>query len=109
MSEEQNEIDVYESRRFEKAIKKLTETQLKVVEDEIEKIIEDPEIGEQKRGDLAFLRVHKFQLDKQLALLGYSWLEDRLEIYLLQFGSHEIFYKKMKGQRKVDQKLIKFE
>ena len=78
-----------------------------MVEDEIEKIIEDPEIGEQKKGDLAFLRVHKFQLDKQLALLGYSWIEDRLEIYLLQLGSHENFYKKIKGQRKVDQKLIK--
>jgi hypothetical protein len=86
MSEEQNEINVYESRRFEKAIKKLKEAQLKVVEDEIEKIIEDPEIGKQKKGDLAFLRVHKFQLDKQLALLGYSWIEDRLEIYLLQLG-----------------------
>lgn len=78
-----------------------------MVEDEIEKIIEDPEIGGQKKGDLAFLRVHKFQLDKQLALLGYSWIEDRLEIYLLQLGSHENFYKKIKGQRKVDQKLIK--
>lgn len=107
MSEEQIGIDIYESRRFEKAIKKLTEAQLKVVEDEIEKIIENPEIGEQKKGDLAFLRVHKFQLDKQLALLGYSWFKDRLEIYLLQLGSHENFYKKMKGQRNVDQKLIK--
>lgn len=107
MSEEQNEIDVYESRRFEKAIKKLTESQLKVVEDEIEKIIEDPEIGELKKGDLAFLRVHKFNLENQLALIGYSWIEVRLEIYLLQLGSHENFYKKMKGQRKVDQKLIK--
>jgi mRNA-degrading endonuclease RelE of RelBE toxin-antitoxin system len=107
MSEEQNEIDVYESRRFEKAIKKLTESQLKVVEDEIEKIIEDPEIGELKKGDLAFLRVHKFNLENQLALIGYSWIEERLEIYLLQLGTHENFYKKMKGQRKVDQKLIK--
>lgn len=107
MSEEQNEIDVYESRRFEKAIKKLTEAQLKVVEDEIEKIIEDPEISDLKKGDLAFLRVHKFKLNQQLALIGYSWFEERLEIYLLQLGSHENFYKKMKGQRKVDQKLIK--
>lgn len=102
MSEEQNEIDVYESRRFEKAIKKLTETQLKFVEDEIEKIIEDPEIGDLKKGDLAFLRVHKFRLGNQLALIGYSWIEERLEIYLLQLGYHETFYKKMKEQRKVD-------
>lgn len=109
MSEEQNEIDIYESRRFEKAIKKLTESQLKAVEDEIEKIIENPEIGEQKKGDLAFLRMHKFQLDKQQALLGYSWFKDRLEIYLLQLGSHENFYKKMKGQRIIDQKFIRSE
>jgi len=107
MSEEQNQIDVYESRRFEKSIKKLTDAQLKIVEDEIENIIENPEIGEKKKGDLAFLRVHKFKLDDQLALIGYSWIEERLGIYLLQFGSHENFYKKMKGQRKVDQKLIK--
>lgn len=107
MSEEQNGIDVYESRRFEKTIKKLTEAQLKVVEDEIDKIIQDPQIGEQKKGDLAFLRVHKFQLDNQLGLIGYSWIEARLELYLLQLGSHENFYKKMKGQRKLDQKLIK--
>lgn len=107
MSEEQNEIDIYESRRFEKAIKKPTESQLKLVEDEIEKIIENPEIGEQKKGDLTSLRVHKFQLDKQQALLGYSWFKDRLEIYLLQFCTHENFYKKMKGQHKVDRKFIR--
>ncbi|PCJ31322.1 MAG: hypothetical protein COA90_06640 [Gammaproteobacteria bacterium] len=52
MSEEQNQIDVYESRRFEKALSKLSEAQLKLVEDEIEKIIDEPEIGEVKKGDL---------------------------------------------------------
>ena len=94
MSEEQSEIDVYESRRFEKALKKLSDAQLKIVEDEIDCIIENPELGEQKKGDLAHIRVHKFKLDKQLALLGYSWEEGGLELYLLQFGSHENFYKK---------------
>ncbi|SQD77839.1 type II toxin-antitoxin system RelE/ParE family toxin [Moritella yayanosii] len=107
MLEEQSEIDVYESRRFEKALAKLSEPQLKIVEDEIEKIIDDPELGEQKKGDLSHLRVHKFKMGNQLVLLGYSWLEDKIEIYLLQFGSHENFYKKISGQRKVDLKLIK--
>ncbi len=107
MSEEQNKIDVYESRRFEKALSKLSEIQLKVVEDEIDKIIENPEIGEPKKGDLSHISVHKFRLDNQLALLGYSWFQDRLEIYLLQFGSHENFYQKMKVQQKTDLKLIK--
>ena len=107
MSEEQNEIDIYETRRFEKALKKLPEAQLKIVEDEIDKIIEDPEIGEVKKGDLSYLRVHKFKMNNQQVLLGYSWVEDKVEIYLLHIGSHENFYQKMKGQRKVDLKLIK--
>ena len=107
MSEEQNEIDIYESRRFEKALSKLPESQLKIVEDEIDKIVDNPEIGELKKGDISHLRVHKFKMNNQQVLLGYSWVEDKIEIYLLHLGSHENFYQKMKGQRKVDQKLIK--
>ncbi|GLR64689.1 type II toxin-antitoxin system RelE/ParE family toxin [Marinospirillum insulare] len=107
MLEEQKKIDVYASRRFEKVLSKLPEALLKLVEDEIEEIIKNPKVGEQKKGDLAYLRVHKFKLNQQLALLGYSWVEDKLEIYLLQFGSHENFYKEVKSQRKVDGKLIR--
>ncbi|WP_027849680.1 type II toxin-antitoxin system RelE/ParE family toxin [Marinospirillum minutulum] len=106
MLEEQKKIDVYESRWFEKAISKLSEALLKTVEDEIDEIIKNPKIGEQKKGDLAYLRVHKFKLSNQLARLGYSWVETKLEIYLLQLGSHENFYKKIKDQRKIDRKLI---
>ncbi len=107
MSEEQNELSIYESKRFEKALSKLSEAQLKLVEDEIDKIIACPSTGEQKKGDLAHLRVHKFKLENQQALLGYSWIEQRLEIYLLQFGSHENFYQKVKNQRKTDLKRMK--
>ena len=106
MLEEQKKIDVYESRRFEKAISKLPEALLKTVEDEIDEIINNPKIGEQKKGDLAYLRVHKFKLSNQLALFGYCWVETKLEIYLLQLGSHENFYKKIKDQRKIDRKLM---
>lgn len=108
MSEEQhgNEIDVYETRRFTKALEKLPDAYLVIVEDEIEKIITNPLIGEQKKGDLSYLRVHKFQLNNQLTLLGYSWVEDKIELYLLSLGSHENFYQMQKKQRKTDLKLI---
>ncbi|HDL8507793.1 TPA: type II toxin-antitoxin system RelE/ParE family toxin [Yersinia enterocolitica] len=108
MSEEQHEseIDVYETRRFTKALAKLPEAHLVVVEDEIEKIIKNPIIGEQKKGDLSYLRVHKFQLNNQLILLGYSWLEDKIELYLLSLGSHENFFQEQKQQRKAALKLI---
>lgn len=107
MSEEQKEINVYESRRFEKTMKKLPYSQQKVIDDQIDRIIENPEIGQKKNGDLSHMRVHKFLLDNQMALLGYSWVEDKLEIYILQFGSHENFYDDAKVQRKTDLKLIK--
>jgi mRNA-degrading endonuclease RelE of RelBE toxin-antitoxin system len=107
MSEEQSEVEVYESHRFEKALKKLSDGQLKVVEDEIDKIIADPFIGELKKGDLSYLRVHKFNMNNQRVLLGYSYVEDKLKIYLLQFGVHENYYQKMVEVRKTDLKLIK--
>ncbi|MCG7587850.1 type II toxin-antitoxin system RelE/ParE family toxin [Photobacterium sp. OFAV2-7] len=107
MSEEQNEIDVFESRRFEKALGKLSESHLVIVEDEIEKIIADPEIGEQKKGDLSHLWVHKFKIESQQVLLGYSWVENKLELYLLNIGPHENYYQQMKKSRKADLKLIK--
>ena len=107
MSEEQNEVSVYESRRFEKALQKLSETELSIVEDEIDKIIADPEIGEQKKGDLSHLWVHKFKVVSKPVLLGYSWVENRLTLYLLNVGSQENFYQKMKKSRKDDLKVIK--
>ncbi|PHM41283.1 type II toxin-antitoxin system RelE/ParE family toxin [Xenorhabdus szentirmaii] len=109
MSEGQKnpKIDVDETRRFSKALSKLPENLLVTVEDEIENIINNPEIGEQKKGDLSFLRVHKFQLNNQLALLGYHWVEEKIELYLLNFGSHENFYQEQKRHRKDDLKFIK--
>ncbi|GAB4591900.1 type II toxin-antitoxin system RelE/ParE family toxin [Edwardsiella tarda] len=101
-----SEIAVYQSRRFEKALDKLSVSQLARVEDEIDKIIADPELGELKKGDLSFLRVHKFKLNNQLVLLGYSWQSKRVELYLLTIGPHENFYREQKQHRKADLKLI---
>lgn len=107
MSEPQKEIDVYQSARFEKAMKKLPESDVKIIEDEIDQIIDNPLIGEQKKGDLAYLRVHKFRLNGLTVLLGYSWIANKVELYLLHIGSHENFYDAQKKQRKTDLKLIK--
>jgi len=106
MSDVQNEIDVYESRRFTSALKKLSDSQLTIIENEIDVIIANPEIGTTKKGDFSHLRVHKFDFGNSQALLGYSWNETNIEIYLLSLGAHENFYKKMKSSRKADIKLI---
>ncbi|MFV0547711.1 MAG: type II toxin-antitoxin system RelE/ParE family toxin [Limnobaculum xujianqingii] len=101
------EIDVYQSNRFEKALNKLPEKLRQAVEDEIDQIIDNPELGEQKKGDLSYLRVHKFKLNNQLTLLGYSWIDSKIELYLLSIDSHENFYQEQKRYRKADLKLIK--
>ncbi len=105
-AQEEKTIEVYETRRFEKQLSKLSEAECVVVEDEIDKIIENPELGTRKKGDLSHLWVHKFKLDKQEVLLGYSWVEGKLELYLLNIGSHENYYDSMKKSRKADLKLI---
>ena len=102
-----SEIEVYETPTFRKAFKKLSEKEKVRVEDEIDIITKKPDVGEQKKGDLSHLWVHKFNLNGQLALLGYSWVKERLELYLLNIGPHENFYRDAKKKRKFDLNFIR--
>ncbi|KZY87698.1 addiction module toxin RelE, partial [Oleiphilus sp. HI0072] len=62
----------------------------------VKELVKDPLLGDQKRGDLAFLRVYKFKMIKQLTLLGYSYDEGVLTLELMALGSHENFYRDIK-------------
>nr|WP_143873888.1 type II toxin-antitoxin system RelE/ParE family toxin [Catenovulum sediminis] len=53
-------------------------------------LLEDPYLGEQKKGDLSFLRVCKFKMEKQLTLLGYSYEDGTVTLELIAFGSHAV-------------------
>ena len=59
----------------------------------------NPNIGEQKKGDLAFLRVHKFKMNKQLTLLGYSFDDGALVLELMALATHENFYRDIKHKK----------
>ncbi|MCW8840472.1 MAG: type II toxin-antitoxin system RelE/ParE family toxin [Gammaproteobacteria bacterium] len=106
MSEE-NEIEIQQTPTFKKAVKRLSEKQKDLVDDEIDKIVADPEIGERKKGDLSHLWVHKFKMEGQQILLGYSWNEVGLVITLMNAGPHENFYKEAKKRRAADIKIIR--
>lgn len=90
-------MKILQTNRFKKVYKKLHPNQLILVNGAIEAIIENPEIGEQKNGDLSWLKVYKFKMIGQLTLLGYS-LEENGEIILtfVDMGSHENFYRDLK-------------
>lgn len=87
---------VLQTPTFKKAVKKLKPNQKKDLDLAIKNLMADPNIGEPKKGDLAFLRVHKFKMNKQLTLLGYSFDDGALILELMALGSHENFYRDIK-------------
>ncbi|WP_404474476.1 type II toxin-antitoxin system RelE/ParE family toxin [Vreelandella venusta] len=89
---------VLQTPTFKKAVKKLKPNQKKDLDSAIKELIADPFIGEQKKGDLAFLRVYKFKMNRQLTLLGYSFNDGALVLELMALGSHENFYRDIKRQ-----------
>lgn len=54
-------------------MQKLHKNQKQDLDTAIKSLMHEPLLGEQKKGDLAFMRVYKFKMQKQLTLLGYSY------------------------------------
>ncbi len=90
---------VLQTPTFKKAVKKLNPNQKKDLDRAVEKLMVNPSIGEQKKGDLTFLRIHKFKMNKQPTLLGYSFDDGALVLELMALGSHENFYRDMKRKK----------
>jgi len=91
-----NITNILQTPTFKKAVKKLHKNQKMDLDNAIRDLMKDPYIGEQKKGDLAFLRVHKFKMVKQLTLLGYSYEDGTVTLELMALGSHENYYRDLK-------------
>ena len=89
-------MKIIQTRHFEKAYKKLLKNQLADANKAIKEVIDNPEIGEQKKGDLLNIRVHKFKMVKQLTLLAYSFDGVAIVLTFIAIGSHENFYRDIK-------------
>lgn len=87
---------VLQAPTFKKTVKKLKPSQKKDLDNAVRELMDDPFIGQQKKGDLSFLRVHKFKMNKQLTLLGYSYDDGVFALELMTSGSHENFYRDAK-------------
>ncbi len=88
--------ELRQTRRFARAYKKLHAAQQEDVDAAALCVAEDPNIGDKKKGDLATLWVHKFKLQGQLYLMGYTHEDAIRLIYLEALGSHENFYRGLK-------------
>lgn len=87
---------------FAQFVKKQNRPFQAVIEDHVSVICTDPEIGEQKVGDLAGIRVYKFKYQRQPYLIAYrpaTKPAESLQILLIDFykvGTHENFYAELK-------------
>ena len=64
------------------------------IDNQLKAILENPDIGELKKGDLKGIRVLKFKFGHQEYLLSYEMGEKVLHLYIV--GSHENYYAKLK-------------
>ena len=87
---------VLQTPTFRKSVKKLKPNQKHELDIAIKALMAKPSLGEQKKGDLAFLLVYKFKMNRQLTLIGYSFDDGTLTLELMALGSHENFYRDIK-------------
>jgi len=87
-------MKTYQSRSFEKKAKKMSGPEKDSLDREIRKIVEDPNIGEEKKGDLRGVFVHKLKLNTTQYLLAYRRVGGDLELVMI--GPHGNYYRDLK-------------
>lgn len=88
-------MKVLTTSTFDRTSKKLYRNQKKALDSAIDAILNNPKIGEAKKGDLAGVLIYKFKILDNQYLLAYE-LISRNAIKLLTIGVHENFYKDLK-------------
>ncbi len=89
-------MNILQKPLFQKAYKKLHKNQKKDIDGAIQTIMEDPNMGQSKTGDLSNVLVYKFKMVKQLTLLAYTYEDQTITLTLLALGTHENFYRDLK-------------
>jgi len=87
-------MKIYQSRSFENKVKKMPKEDKAALDREIERIAQNPLIGEEKKGDLKGVFVHKFKLGAEQYLLAYRQSGEDLELAMV--GPHENYYRDLK-------------
>ncbi|MFX0198757.1 MAG: type II toxin-antitoxin system RelE/ParE family toxin [Candidatus Hodarchaeota archaeon] len=91
-------MKIYQSRSFEKKIRKFSKREKNILDQQIKKIIESPFLGEEKKGDLRGVYIYKFKIKTIQYLLAYRMIHDDLE--LIMIGPHENYYRDLKSYLK---------
>lgn len=87
---------ILQSGHFSRATKKLHQQEKKLLDEAVKTLIENPEAGDLKTGDLSGVRVFKFKVNMDLMLLAYNYNKEADTLTLLAYGVHENFYRDLK-------------
>ena len=87
-------MDILYKPPFKKFVKKQSRAFQLAIEDAVEGVINTPDSGESKKGDLSGFRVHKFKFQRQEYLIAYKTESNSMVFYMI--GTHENFYRDIK-------------
>lgn len=91
-------MKVFQFRSFERKVKKFTKRGKNKLDEQIGKIIDNPYIGSEKKGDLRSVYVNKFKLRNVQYLIAYRFIGEDLE--LVMTGPHKNYYRELKSYLK---------
>jgi len=91
-------MKIFQSRSFERKIKKFTKRDKNKLDEQIRKIMDNPNIGSEKKGDLRGVYVYKFKLQTVQYLIAYRFIGENLELVMI--GPHENYYRELKSYLK---------
>lgn len=87
-------MKILQSRSFKNKIKRFNKQNKELLDNQIHIIIDNPQIGDKKKGELRDIYVHKFKIENTQYLLSYRFYNEILE--LIMIGTHENYYRNLK-------------
>ena len=91
-------MHILQSSSFKKKVRRFRKQEKQILDKQIRKIVKDPAIGQEKKGDLKGVFVHKFKIHATQYLLSYRFVGDGLE--LIMIGPHENYYRDLSSYLK---------
>lgn len=88
-------MKIIQSPFFSKIVKKLHKQEKLILDEAIKELIKNPQIGEEKKGDLENIFIYKFKINNLRYLLAYRYSETLIELIML--GPHENYYRNLKN------------
>ena len=82
---------ILQSATFRRAVRGFNAREKKALDNAVPALLENPALGEEKKGDLRGIFVYKFKTGAMRYLLAYRASEEALE--LIMIGPHENYYR----------------